>query len=435
MNLRYSKIALLALSACIVVSSCQKTDLQESATQPADEVAAKAAAGKKSDISFEISSRLQQYSVKVKFKNASLKRIDEINGYLQQKIAKAAKKNAVTPTECSPTPFDAQIDKYINEFGALEFDLYGTYAAINQLATLIDVSKQYFGPKGQYNGLLRKYRLKLESFWNMPNEVVIKGEHNATLNDRDRIAEVYVLFGGVDEETAYAIADEILFINEISTVFIETPLLSFDAFATTDDIIVLGDGIMQVLMETGLSSDVVLGGIVAHEWGHQVQFNKSIQWYYMPPYLWPATPEFTRLVELEADFFASYFMGSKKGGAYNWKKLSQFFNLFYNIGDCSFTSVNHHGTPLQRMTTARVAYIISETMKYLGVDLTADQIHTLFIVTNGYIVSESLNLQAALTALKEPELRAAFTRLLVHKMELKNIRDGKLSQSAIENLK
>ena len=53
-----------------------------------------------------------------------------------------------------------------------------------------------------------------------------------------------------------------------------------------------------------------------------------------------------------ADAMASYFGVHKKGLALNQKRVVDALLSFYTVGDCSFASPGHHGTPLQRERAA-----------------------------------------------------------------------------------
>lgn len=213
----------------------------------------------------------------------------------------------------------------------------------------------------------------------MPGLVRIIGEHNSTMKDRDKIAQVYIIFSHAMPEAAYELADQLLAINKESTVFVETPLISFDAFATTSHLIVLGDGLVQALTEAGVDDDIAVEGIISHEWGHQVQFAHSQEWYGFAPEDRPQTPAFTRQMEMEADFLSAYFLTHKHGGTHNWKRVAEFSELFFNIGDCDVTNAGHHGTPRQRLASAALGYFVGSTTMPKGHILSADQLHKTFM--------------------------------------------------------
>lgn len=116
---------------------------------------------------------------------------------------------------------------------------------------------------------------------------------------------------------------------------------------------------------------------MVHERAHQIQFNKQDDWY--PEGAADNAPESTRTTELEADFFASYYVSHRKGAVQNWSRTRQFLELFFNIGDCAFTSDGHHGTPLQRMEAARRGYNLARRVQKNGKILTENQIHRRFL--------------------------------------------------------
>ncbi|QCR22547.1 hypothetical protein [Pontibacter sp. SGAir0037] len=339
----------------------------------------------------------------------------ELKGQLQAAIAK----NAVEPSECGPTPFDYAINPYALQFGALEWEWYDLMATINQLYTYLDTSKQYFGANGQLTNFAAKHKRNLESFWNMPDEVSLIGQHTSTLQNRDAIAAVYINFAGLTPAQAYANADFIIEnIIMPSQVFQATPLLSLDGFATSGDMIVIGDGIVKIMTDAGVDEQVTFAGILGHEWGHQVQFNNYSRWY---AGMAQNTPEATRLTELEADFFTGYYLTHKRGATYNWKKTAEFLQLFYNIGDCSFTSSGHHGTPNQRLAAARLGNIIADQTMPKGHILTADQMHALFMAAYNDIIANNIGAAEAKASLATPELKAIYDDILKFQTELEQI--------------
>lgn len=294
--------------------------------------------------------------------------------------------SAVEPSECGPTTFDAVISRSVSSnldaLGAQWFDLWST---VNQLYTFIDEDPQFFGANGEYTRYMAKRTRNLEKFWDMPEEITVRGQHNSTLGDRDKIALVYIVFAGLPEEIAYANADFFLAVNEASTFLIESPLLSFDGFASSSNLIVIGDGLVELASEAGVEDKVVWSGILSHEWAHQIQFDNFPVWY--PDGAADNEPEATRTTELEADFFAAYYMTHKGGATYNWKRAEDFFELFFNIGDCGFTSPGHHGTPLQRMEAARQGYLLAQNAPSQGHILSPDDVHDIFLDTLNDIVS------------------------------------------------
>ncbi len=294
--------------------------------------------------------------------------------------------SAVEPSKCTLTVFDdviaASVSSNLDSIGA---SWYNTYAELNFLSTITDESPQTFGAKGEDTDRVKRITRNLERFWFMPKEVTVRGQHNSTLEDYDKIVDLLMFWYELPAQDANAYAFYFInFVNEQSTFLTETPLLSFDGFAIAleglldqNDLIVVGDGIVELLAETGIGRGVVWNGVLAHEWAHHIQFNNEDKWY--PEGAADNAPEATRTTELEADFFASYYVSHTKGAIQNWRRTRQFLELFFNIGDCQFTSDGHHGTPLQRMEAARRGYNLARKVQKNGKILTANQVHNRFL--------------------------------------------------------
>ncbi|WP_299823072.1 hypothetical protein [uncultured Pontibacter sp.] len=300
-------------------------------------------------------------------------------------------RDAVVKSECGPTEFVAVQNKYIAMlgqelvpvFGVDDANyLFGLYMDINFVAAYFDQSEpQYFGEEGEYTNFMTKRKRELEKFWDMPGQIRVNGQHNATLNDRDKIANtLYNYFNGIPSLAfAYQYADMLLMYNAALATLPESPFFSADGFATSADVIVIGDGLVKMVSEAGVEADIVWTGILAHEWAHQIQFDNFTAWY--PNGAADNAPEATRYTELEADFMAAYYMTHKRGATYNWKRVEQFFTLFFQIGDCGFTSSGHHGTPLQRMAAARLGYELANQAQKQGHILSPEQVHAAFVAS------------------------------------------------------
>ena len=77
--------------------------------------------------------------------------------------------------------------------------------------------------------------------------------------------------------------------------------------------------------------------------GHHVQFEQGF-------FDSPLTgPEATRRTELMADSFGTYFIAHKRGLGMKGAALHKAEQAFFEVGDCSFDSNGHHGTPNQRL--------------------------------------------------------------------------------------
>lgn len=373
----FNKVALLALCMGLITVSCEKdTELEEI------------------NVSNEVLQTRMQKLNKVQdqkftdhpvFIDASFSTETPVTHNLREVLLN----EAVEPSECAPTEFVAVQNSYliplINDlydlFGPAQYaNIFYLYMDLNFYHAYLDNSKdQYFGANGDYTKLVEKRQRELEKFWNMPNEIFVKGQHTATLNDREKLADIYEIVGSnIDtREEAYAAADQILYFNQFSTHLPDNPFFAVDGFATSLDFIVIGDGIVQMLAETGIQEDIVWTGILAHEWAHQVQFNNYAEWYPNGAAEDPA--EDTRYTELEADFFAAYYMTHKRGATYNWKRVEQFFEVFVQIGDCNFDSSGHHGTPLQRERAAQLGYDLANDAHKQGHIMTEQELHEYFV--------------------------------------------------------
>ena len=317
--------------------------------------------------------------------------------------------NAVEPSECGPTPFRAVLTKYDNllfdDFldnwdGNLDayFMIFGDYFAINQIAAL-DENKNadYFGAKGEYTSYVKNRTRSLEKFWDMADLIQVRGQHTATLEDLDFIRYVYQNYTG-DPALPDEIIDYLLelakYYNTVSNQIPENPFFASDGFATFDRYIVIGDGLVSMLAEVGIDPKVVWSSILAHEWGHQIQFlNYDNRVYPIPAF--DNTPESTRMTELEADFITGYYLTHKRGATYNWKRIEQGLQAFFEIGDCGFGSDGHHGTPNQRLASAKAGYELANGTEKKGKILSQQEVHDAFIAQLGTIINSSVAATAA----------------------------------------
>lgn len=292
--------------------------------------------------------------------------------------------NAVEPSECDyNSPFDQVIFKSIvSNIDALGAQWYELYADMNFYGSFLPQDEPYFGDKGQYTNYVNNRVRSLEKFWNMPGEVEVRGQHNSTLNDKQKIIDILNFAFIIDPPfTAEILADYFVdVVNVQSTFLVETPLISFDGFAIAlggflgiEDLIVIGDGLVELASEAGVEDKIVWSGILAHEWAHQIQFNNRGVWY--------PSGAITRTTELEADYFTSYYLTHKRGGTYNWKRVEDFLELSYNVGDCSFDNPGHHGTHLQRMRAAQMGYELAQSAQKNGKIMNEDEVHEYFLAS------------------------------------------------------
>ncbi|MBX0331950.1 hypothetical protein K3G39_01725 [Pontibacter sp. HSC-14F20] len=342
------------------------------------------------DIGLATSSTLQATST-ANLSTSDLVPLKSMEGLIpvHENLRSALMSDLVSPSECGPTAFAAVQSKYFNALavnlvgllGPQAQDIYDNYMNLGLIAAAYDESAQYFGANGEYTNLMVKRQRELEKFWNMPNQIRVNGQHTATLNNRERLADLYVLANGLTRDQAYVIADQLLAINTFSDQLPESPFFAADGFATTfRNLIVIGDGLVEMISEAGIEQDIVWTGILAHEWAHQIQFKNMNAWY--PQGTFASLPESTRYTELEADFLAAYYMTHKRGATYNSKRVAQFYELFFEIGDCGFEEDSHHGTPKQRMAAAELGFKLAADAQKQGHILTVEQAHAYFVANN-----------------------------------------------------
>ncbi|MHA6247564.1 hypothetical protein ACXYMU_06480 [Pontibacter sp. CAU 1760] len=420
MKIKLLKMALLCVGVGLLTASCDKEEA-ETLVSPQARLTATASSNliTEADVRRIIPGKFNKDNVECAYAS------------LTANLTAQYSKKAVAPSTCGLTPFYNAIRRHALRFESTDWYWYDWLSYLNYLyASYFDNSKQYFGSNGELTNFAAKQKRDLERFWDMPNEITLKGQHTTTLQNRDALASIYMNLGATREE-AYEIADYIItqIINP-SPVLKTTPFLSFDGFARADKLIVIGDGLVQVLNEAGVDKLVAFNGILGHEWGHQIQFEKYSKWYGAKEY----NAEGTRLTELEADFFSSYYMTHKRGATYNWKRAAEFFELFYNIGDCSFTSSSHHGTPLQRLAASRAAWIVAQETKPMGHILTDEDVHVLYVAFYNDIIDNKVNSSEAKAQLKTPQLRAAYSNMIKHKQELQAIIKGSIKLSDVKNL-
>lgn len=245
-------------------------------------------------------------------------------------------------------------------------------------------ANQVFGQNGEYTQRLTKTFKDLQRFWNIQSQgIVLAAMHGRMLQDRAKVIRTYKAVYELND------ADATYFADLVETALAQFPELrngnhpyfTFNAYAqegfefppygTIPSKIIMGDGILEAFTAIGLD-DVAPQAILAHEFGHQIQFQLNLFG------SGPATPEGTRRTELMADAYAAYYLSHARGASMQWKRVQQFLQQFYNIGDCSFASTGHHGTPAQRMAAAEFGYNVANNAQMQGKILSAQEFDQLF---------------------------------------------------------
>ena len=113
------------------------------------------------------------------------------------------------------------------------------------------------------------------------------------------------------------------------------------------------------------ASPLPVDGVLAHEWGHRVQFTVGWTDYEQHSYK-----------ELEADFFSGYYMGLAK--QWYWNQIQTYYSAIYASGDYDFNNPTHHGTPQQRLNAAYAGLQVAVYELNNNVHYTYDQLHQIF---------------------------------------------------------
>ena len=79
-----------------------------------------------------------------------------------------------------------------------------------------------------------------------------------------------------------------------------------------------------------------------------------------------------------ADAYASYFSAHRQGLNLRKDVILKVQESFYNVGDCSFESPGHHGTPNQRLAAAEWGADLAISAQKQGHVLTVDELTELF---------------------------------------------------------
>ena len=242
-----------------------------------------------------------------------------------------------------------------------------------------------FGVDGSYTHPLTSEMKDLRRFWDIDGSAIqLVPMKSDTYSSVDRMARIYQALG-FDAATAQALADIIPQVFAVDPVLQNgrNPYFTFNSFAfdptgepeplgSLPKKVIMGDGIMQAYGALG-DTTVAPRAILAHEYGHQVQYADNLFVSDLPP-----GAEQTRRTELMADALGTYFTVHSRGEALNAARTLADQQTFYNVGDCGFTSAGHHGTPLQRQRSATWATSVVDAAPNQGHILPSLQFATLF---------------------------------------------------------
>jgi hypothetical protein len=252
---------------------------------------------------------------------------------------------------------------------------------------------QVFGYNGEYTKAMTKGERQLKSFWDINSSgiqlVAMKG---TMLLDTARVAATYRYVFGVPAPTAAALAALVHNGVASSTVLNggNHPLFSFNSFAyspgdgSIPDKIAMGDGILEGYHALGFD-DVAPIAILAHEFSHHIQYAHD---YFSDHYATAGSAaEQTQYTELMADAYAAYFLTHSRGATMNRKRVTQFLEVFFDLGDCAFSDPSHHGTPNQRMRAANFGFDLADQAQKQGHIMSSSDFHDLFVAAYPGIVA------------------------------------------------
>ena len=282
---------------------------------------------------------------------------------IEPSAAQEALGRAIDPTQyqCAPTRLDAYVGGILADvdraklselirLGALDMPTYDTLLFGSSGDPLYALTKD------SRNELTTSFRAA-QKFWDTDgSNIQLMAMHGDVLRDPARVARVYVVLFGLPEAYAAQLADYVvgLVASDPGLAAGANPLFTLNAFAFSAEVdpdpiassipdkLVFGDGMLDALDAIGVG-DVGPRAVIGHEYAHHVQYDDHL-------FASPLTgPEATRRTELMADAFGTYFVTHKRGLALNRARVLEAEQSFYQVGDCSFTSDGHHGTPNQRL--------------------------------------------------------------------------------------
>ena len=273
--------------------------------------------------------------------------------------------------------WDADVAYLASVTGMLDFPTYDALLFENSSAN------QYFGVNGDYTQKTTKTFKDLQRFWDIQSKDIVLGAmHGSMLLNREKVIRIDKALFNDSQAVAEFYADLIIdLLNSVPQyrkgnhpIFtfnaFAQPSFSFPPYGVVPNKIIMGDGIVEAYHAVGYG-DVASQTILAHEFGHHIQFQLNL-------FTNEDTPEATRRTELMADAYSAYYLSHARGASMQWKRVKEFLQAFYNIGDCGFTSDGHHGTPLQRMASANWAYNVANDAQKQGHILSSRDFTALF---------------------------------------------------------
>ncbi|WP_432947406.1 neutral zinc metallopeptidase [Kribbella sp. CA-253562] len=300
---------------------------------------------------------------------------------------------AINPAdyECSPTsPVRDWLESTKSSWTAAD---HGTAAAIAFFSPHVldavlfpqPAGPLVFGANGEYTTAITRSFGDLQRFWDIrSDDIQLTPLRGSMLVDQARLFRFFHQVFGFDAATATSFSVVIRQLaNQPQFDYGNHPAFSFNAFAYTNrgvpfpgvgpvpDKILMGDGVLAGYRAVGLD-DVAPEAIVAHEFGHHIQYELDLTATTLP------APEAARRLELMADAFAGYYLHHARGSALQTKRINQFVESFAQLGDCKFDDIAHHGTRNQRLASSLWGTQIADAARPQGTILTSLTFSRLF---------------------------------------------------------
>jgi hypothetical protein len=300
---------------------------------------------------------------------------------LEPSPATAAVRRAINPGDyvCGPTQLDAYVSSLLSgvtnaadlEFlltsGVLDFPTYDALLFGTSADPKYALTPEY---RQQLTNSFRDAR----RFWDIDSsDIQLLAMHGNVLQDVSRLTRLLNVLYGVNPTDAASIARGIVaWVAHVPALKGgDNPIFTLNAFAfsgegepdplisSLPDKLIFGDGILDALAYMGIA-DVGPRAVLGHEFGHHVQFEDNL---FDSPL---RGAEATRRTELMADAFGTYFATHSRGLSLNAKRVLQAEKTFYEVGDCSFASAGHHGTPNQRLHASQWGATLASSAQKQG---------------------------------------------------------------------
>lgn len=266
---------------------------------------------------------------------------------------------------CSSTELDAWTAKHMAGWNVLDQQMVGMFGQLPIVDALLHTDNQVYGPNGVDSKVLKRTSKQLQGFWDVQRPgFVMAPMHSEVMSSPARLSAAMTALG--TNKTIAKVMGAGLAVYFSADRFEQgaSPLFSFNAVsidggsATLNgkpvrNSIVMGDGLLRAYRELGYG-DVAPQAVLAHEYGHQVQFSLGLM-------DGEATVASVERTELMADAFSGYFLTHAKGQNIVDARVQELSKVFYAIGDCQVDVVGHHGTPVQRRASFAWSQVAAQT--------------------------------------------------------------------------